>query len=102
MCSARPGRHARHQKVNRKAAEGVDDGVERVGGCFLLPLHALSGNSICRLLTATVFSYFGLLEDPEDPSRTIDPDGVWLGLCLDDDLAKTMCVAFLKAYVKDS
>jgi hypothetical protein len=32
----------------------------------------------------------------------IDPGGVWLGLCLNDDLAKARCVAFLKAYVKDS
>jgi hypothetical protein len=61
-----------------------------------------SANSIGRLLTATVFSYFRLLEDPEEPDRTIDPDSVWLDLCLNDGLAKARCVAFLKAYVKDS
>jgi hypothetical protein len=35
-----------------------------------------SANSISRLLTATVFSYFRLLEDPEEPDKTIDPDNV--------------------------
>jgi hypothetical protein len=31
-----------------------------------------SASSISRLLTATVFGYFRLLEDPEEPDRTID------------------------------
>lgn len=41
-----------------------------------------------------VFSYFGLLG--------IEPDSVWLDLCRRDDTTKRRCVAFLKAYVKDS
>jgi hypothetical protein len=61
-----------------------------------------SANSISRLLTATVFSYFRLLEDPEEPDKTIDPDNVWLDLYLNNGLTKARCVAFLKAYVKDS
>jgi hypothetical protein len=71
----------------------------------MFPLCSSSTNSISRLLTATIFSYFGLVKDPEDPDRTVDPDSVWLDLCLHDDLAKlakARCVAFLRAYVKDS
>jgi hypothetical protein len=69
---------------------------------FLISASLLRANSINRLLTATVFSYFRLLKDPEEPDKTIDPDSVWLTLCLNDGLAKAKCVAFLKAYVKDS
>jgi hypothetical protein len=65
-------------------------------------LRSSSTNSTSRLLTATIFSYFGLLKDPDDPDTTIDPDNVWLDLCLNDDSTKARCVAFLKAYVKDS
>lgn len=61
-----------------------------------------AANSINRLLTAAVPSYCGLLQDPEDPDRPVDPDRVWLDLCLNDELAKARCVAFLKAYVRDS
>jgi hypothetical protein len=68
----------------------------------MFSLRSSSTSSISSLLTATIFSYFGLLKDPEDLDRTIDPDSIWLDPCLNDDLAKARCVAFLKAYVKDS
>jgi hypothetical protein len=69
---------------------------------ILFLVRSLVANVVSRLLTATVSSYFGLLRDPEDPGRIIDPGGVWLGLYLNDNLTKARCVAFLKAYVKDS
>jgi hypothetical protein len=31
-----------------------------------------------------------------------DPDGIWLDLCRDDDLAKRRCVTFLTNYVQSS
>jgi hypothetical protein len=46
-------------------------------------------------LTAILYSYWrSVLE--------IDPDSIWLDLCLNSDLATSRCRAFLRGYVEDS
>lgn len=55
----------------------------------------MSRFSINGPLTATVFGYCGLLKDSEDPERPVKPDRVWFDLCLNIELVKARCMAFL-------
>jgi len=47
------------------------------------------------LLTAIIYSYF-------EQVLTVDPDSIWLDLCLNRGLAKDRSRAFLRRFVKDS